>query len=62
MPVILRFEGDHWGAHVHADLPWRGRNAAGFWISARPGPLADLAGDTFSLGFSGAGEAMRALT
>jgi phosphatidylinositol dimannoside acyltransferase len=21
MPVILWFEGDHWGAHVHAEIP-----------------------------------------
>ena len=42
-------------------LPRRGRNAAGFWISTRPGRWR-TGGDTFSFGFSSAGEAMRALT
>jgi hypothetical protein len=43
-------------------LPWRGRNAWRLLDLDEAGPLADLAGDTFSVGFSGAGEAMRALS
>jgi hypothetical protein len=43
-------------------LPWRDRSAWRLLDLDEAGPLADLAGDTFSVGFSGAGEAMRALS